>query len=176
MSGVITESSHIISDIVEDINLKPKTSKIVLKWVIRIGIILIFGAFIIGQLKSSHINKLDEIQKSINENTIAINNLEEKTSNNFDNINLRIDKIYDDGFNMFNDFQIYNKKQLEIIVEYGQTNKELVMKMLDVNSVEKTKNVEINLQQKKKEKIEINPQQKKNISIGVKPAVDDKNN
>jgi phosphate/sulfate permease len=125
--------SNIISDIVEDINLKPNKSKLVLKWVIRCSIGLICAAFIIGQVKSSHINKLDKIQNSIDDNTAAINNLNQQMITGFNNANLRIDKIYDDGFNMFNDFQIYNKKQLEIIIEYGQTNKELVMKMLDVN-------------------------------------------
>ena len=158
--------SDIIKDIVEDINLKPNKSKFILKWVIRISVGLIGAAFIIGQIKSSHINKLDKIQNSIDNNTAAINNVNQQMITGFNNTNLRIDKIYDDGFNMFNDFQFYNKKQLEIIIEYGQTNKELVMKMLEVNSIEKTKNVEINLQQKKKENT--------TYSIGVKPVVDKK--
>jgi len=167
--------SDIIKDIVEDIdenlNLKPKMSRIVLKWVIRIGIILICGAFVIGQIKSNHINKLDKIQKSVDDNTLAINNLNQQMITGFNNTNLRINNVYDDAYGAFNDFQIYNKKQLEIIVKYGQTNKELVLEMLDANSTENTKNVKINLQQKKEENIETNPHVKKNISIGVRPAV-----
>jgi hypothetical protein len=157
--------SSIISDIVEDINLKPNKSKLVLKWVIRISAGLICAAFIVGQFKSNRINKLDEIQKSVDNNTVAINNLNQEMTNGFNNTNLRIDKVYDDAYNAFNDFQIYNKKQLEIIIKYGQSNKELVMEMLDANSTEKIKNVEINLQQKKKENA--------TYSIGVK-SVDKK--
>jgi hypothetical protein len=161
--------SDIIKDIVEDINLKPVKSKLVLKWVIRISVGLISAAFIIGQVKTNHINKLNEIQKSVDNNTTAINNLNQQIvilnqqmTIGFSNTNFQFNKVYDDAYDAFNDFQTYNKKQLEIVIKYGQTNKELVMEMLDANSTEKTKKVEINLQQKKKEN--------STISIGVRPA------
>jgi len=145
--------SDIIKDVFEDIELKPNKSKIVLKWVIRISVALIGSAFVFGQVKMSHFNKLNKIDETLQEQTTAIEELKVSMNDGFDKLNHRIDKVYDDGYNSFNDFQLYNKKQLEIIVDYGQENKELVKKMLDVNSTEKTRNVETNLQQSKKENL-----------------------
>jgi hypothetical protein len=147
--------SDIIKDVFEDIELKPNKSKIILKWVIRISVALIGTAFVFGQLKTSRFNKLNNIEETLQEQTAAIEELKSSMNDGFNKINIRIDKVYDDGYNSFNDFQQYNKKQLEIIVDYGQENKELVKKMLEVNSTEKTKNVETNLQQSKKENLVI---------------------
>jgi hypothetical protein len=69
----------------------------------------------------------------------------------FEQVNARIDKGYDDGMKIFNDFQQYNKEQLKLVIDYGSTSKELLKRMLDVNTMEKTKSVETSIQQAKNE-------------------------
>lgn len=142
---------NIINDIVEDIDVKPGKSKLVVKWVVRISVALIGVAFIIGQIKISHLNRLGDIEKSLNKNTEAIQEIKDEMNTRFDNVDTRIDNIYTDGFNAFEEYQLYNKKQLELIVDYGQSNKELIKKMLDVNIIEKNKSVENNLEKARSE-------------------------
>jgi|JFJP01.1.fsa_nt_gi hypothetical protein len=142
---------NIINDIVEDIDVKPGKSKLVVKWVVRISVGLIGVAFIIGQIKISHLNRLGDIEKSLNNNTEAIQGIKEDMNTRFDNVDTRIDNIYTDGFNAFEEYQVYNKKQLELIIDYGQSNKDLLKKMLDVNIIEKNKNVENNLENARSE-------------------------
>jgi hypothetical protein len=151
--------SDIVKDIVEDIEIKPNRTKFILKWGGRIGLFLISLAFVLGQLKSAYFGRLDKFEKTLDNNTKANIELKRNMNAGFEKINAKIDKIYIDGYNEFNDYQQYSKKQLEIIVDYGQTNKELVKKFLDVNMLEKNKNVENHIQKEKKE----------TISIGVRP-------
>lgn len=143
--------SNIISDIVEDIDVKIKPSKtqFYVKWIVRIFISLILLAFVFGQIKMKHLNRLDAIEQSQKEDAKAIAELKKQVNDGFISVNARIDKIYDDGYNEFIEFQKYNNKQLELILDYGVKNKELIKKMLEVNSLEKVKSVENNLRQAK---------------------------
>ena len=134
--------ANIFSEITDDINIKSTKSKIVLKWVIRIAIFLITAAFVLGQFKIKSLNKITNIEKSLQENTKAVVDLNKKTEDGFNAVNGRINKVYDDGLKAFNDFQEYNKKQLNLIIDYGQTNKSILKQILDVNSLEKTKSIE----------------------------------
>ena len=134
--------SNIFSEITDDINIKSTKSKIVLKWVIRIAIFLITAAFVLGQFKIKSLNKITNIEKSLQENTKAVVDLNKKTEDGFNAVNGRINKVYDDGLKAFTDFQEYNKKQLNLIIDYGQTNKSILKQILDVNSLEKTKSIE----------------------------------
>ena len=134
--------ANIFSEITDDINIKSTKSKIVLKWVIRIAIFLITAAFVLGQFKIKSLNKISNIEKSLQENTKAVVDLNKKTEDGFNAVNGRINKVYDDGLKAFNDFQEYNKKQLNLIIDYGQTNKSILKQILDVNSLEKTKSIE----------------------------------
>ena len=128
--------SNIFSEITDDINIKSTKSKIVLKWVIRIAIFLITAAFVLGQFKIKSLNKISNIEKSLQENTKAVVDLNKKTEDGFNAVNGRINKVYDDGLKAFTDFQEYNKKQLNLIIDYGQTNKSILKQILDVNSLE----------------------------------------
>jgi hypothetical protein len=141
--------SNIFSEITDDINIKSTKSKIVLKWVIRIAIFLITAAFVLGQFKIKSLNKISNIEKSLQENTKAVVDLNKKTEDGFNAVNGRINKVYDDGLKAFNDFQEYNKKQLNLIVDYGQTNKGILKQILDINSLEKTKSIEGQIEQAK---------------------------
>lgn len=142
---------NIFEDIVQDIEVKPSKSKLVLKWVVRIAILLICGAFVFGQLKIKSMNKVNTFEKSLQENTKAIQDLNTKVEDGFKAVNSRIDKVYDDGNKSFNDYVIFNKEQLKMVIDYGQSNKDMLKRMLDFNTAEKTKTVETQLEQAKKD-------------------------
>ena len=152
---------NIVSDFVEEIEFKPNRFKFIIKWVVRISTVLIGGAFLFGQLKMSHLNKLDEMEKSINAQNKAITELHEQMLNEFGNVNSRINKMYVDGYNEFDDYQTYNKKQLELIIDYGQTNKELLKKMLELNAIEKNGDIQNEILKQKND--EVKPELKINV-------------
>lgn len=155
--------SNILTDIVEDVQIKPNKLKILIKWIISISITLISLAFVLGQVKSSYVNRLNRFDTALNNSTMATNELKEEMTNNFNAVNARIDKIYDDGYQAFNDFQVYNRKQLGLIIDYGNSNKDLLKRMLELNEIETTKNVENNLEQAKRDySITVKPLEAKN--------------
>ena len=143
----------IIDEVIDNTEIKPSKSKTIIRWTIRISIVLIGLAFIYGQYKASQSNNIDGIKKSLDNNTNALIELKKETTIGFEIVNERVDKVYTDGYKAFNDYQLYNKKQLELIIDYGQMNKELVKKMLEVNMTEKDKNVETELEISKREAI-----------------------
>ena len=144
--------SNIISDIIEDVDVKvkPNKTKFYIKWIVRITISLIILAFAIGQIKVKFLNRIDVIENGQAENEKTITELKKQVSDGFTNVNLRIDKIYDDGYVAFIDYQRFNNKQLELIIDYGTKNKELLKKMLEINSIEREKIVGSSIEQAKK--------------------------
>jgi len=97
--------SEIIDDILDEVELKPKTTKKILKWVIRAAIVLIVGAFSVGGsfvLLRNKINnaisvgdKLEAHKKIDSANYIRFNEeLDEKTRADR-SLNTRIDKLYE---------------------------------------------------------------------------------
>jgi len=157
---------NIFSDITEDINLKPTKSKILLKWVVRIAVALIVLAFGYGQYKVIRLNKMAEIEKAVVEQTKATNDMKKEMKDGFEKVNGRIDKVYDDGLREFNNFQDFNKKQLIMVIDYGQTNKSLLKQMLDLNITENSRNVGNSLGQSK---TTIPTQKKDSLNIVVRP-------
>ena len=153
---------NILNDIVEEVNIKPNKTKLYLKWGISIAGSLITIAFIFGQFKSSFFTRMDEFEKSINKNTESIIELKDEMNAGFDATDLRINNAYTDGLNTLNDYQQFNKEQLLLVLDYGQSNKVLLKKMLELNMQEKSKSIENNIEQSKAESI------KKPLSIGVK--------
>jgi uncharacterized protein YoxC len=143
---------NIFSDIVEDIEVKPTKSKLVIKWVVRIAVALIAIAFVAGQVKIKSLNKVNNFEKALEENTRATTELKQEMKTGFDAVNKRIDKVYDDGSKIFDDFTIYNKEQFKMVIDYSSTNKEMLKRMLDLNALEKTKSVGNQLEQAKSEK------------------------
>ena len=100
---------NIFSDIVEEVQVKPSHSKTILKWTVRIAIILIGAAFTYGQLKSTRLNRLDDIENGVTSNSNAIITLTDKVNDGLNSLDTRIDRVYVDGFKAFSDFQDYNK-------------------------------------------------------------------
>jgi len=146
---------NIINDIVEDVQVKPSKAKLVLKWTVRIAVGLIGVAFIVGQLKIKSLNKINDFEKALDDNTKATIELKQEMTDGFNSVNKRIDKVYDDGFKTFNDFQKYNDKKLELIIDYGKTDKEMLKRMLEIMTLEKTQNIENEIQQARKDTFSI---------------------
>ncbi|HPC09635.1 MAG TPA: hypothetical protein PLN85_01020 [archaeon] len=108
---------NIIEDIFEDVDIKPKKSKVVIKWIIRISIFLITTAFIVGKLTIKHQNRLNIIEKKIENNKFEIENnkkeiikTNEKMECNFDKLNNKYDKL-NNRFDNFLIFQNYENKK-----------------------------------------------------------------
>jgi len=144
--------SNIVADIVEDIQIKPSKLKLVLKWVISLSVSAVVVAFTFGQVKATRLNKLDYYEKVINENTAAMVDLRAEMKVGFQEVNARIDKVYDDGFRAFTDFQELNNKQLGMIIDYGKSDKEMLKRMLEITSMEKTQAIETQVEQAKNTK------------------------
>ena len=142
---------NIVNDIVEDINIKPNKTKLVLKWVISIAGSLIVIAFAFGQFKSTFFNRMDSLEEKMDKNTVAVEQLTTDMNNGFDAVDAKIDKIYSDGLTIFNDFQEYNNKQLELIIDYGGSNKDMLKRMLEISSMKQQQNVETQVEAAKKE-------------------------
>jgi len=144
---------NIINDIVDEIEIKPNKNKLILKWVISIAGSLIGLAFVLGQFKSSFFNRMDGFEEALNKNTASIERMETKMDKNFVEVNTRIDNGYDDGMEILQDYQEFNKKQLILVLDYGQTNKELLKEMLEINMQEKVRSVENQIEQSKNQEI-----------------------
>lgn len=114
---------------------KPNKTKIVFRWVLTIAVTLIGLAFAFGQFKSSFFNRMDEFETSLMKNTEAIEVLGKTSVVGFEQVNTRIDKVYDDGLKMSKEFQENNIQQLELIIDYGSSNKDMLKRMLRINSL-----------------------------------------
>lgn len=132
---------NIFADIAEDIEIKPSRSKILIKWVFRFAYVAIAVAFTWGQIRTNRITRLNGIESSIG--TIKVNQQAgfDNLSGRINDVNDRIDKVYDDGYNAFLQYDEYNKKQFELLIDYGAENKELLKRMLELNSMEQTREV-----------------------------------
>jgi len=146
---------NILNDIVEEIDIKPNKTKLILKWIISIAGSLIVFAFVFGQFKSSFFNKMDKFEKTLNKSITTIDELKIEVNKGFEDVNARVDKVYIDGFKAFEEYQEFNKKQLILVLDYGQNNKKLLKEMLEVNILEKTRNVENQLMQAKIESFQL---------------------
>jgi hypothetical protein len=92
----------ILEDIVEETDLTPKKSKPVVKWVVRIAVLLIGLAFAFGSFKETAIFQLKAYENQVNTNTSEIkvirnelNVFETKVDEKVDNDTRRIDVLYE---------------------------------------------------------------------------------
>ena len=111
-----------------------------IKWVIWFIGITITVTSSIMYYKYHFIDRLDNIETRVTKNEKRIENIKIDIEKNFRIVNDNINEIYDKALQAFEEYKIYTNKQLNIIVEFGQfdndINKELLKKMLDLNSVE----------------------------------------
>lgn len=146
---------NIVNDIVEEIDVKPKNTKKVIKWIISVSITLIGIAFTFGQINEGYHNKMANIDKSVSKNKTSIELIKKQMNSGFVNVDKKINNVFDTELIMFNDFQIYNNKQLGLIIKYGSTNKELLKEMLELNTLEKKRDIENLINTAKIKNIEI---------------------
>lgn len=159
-------------DFFNDIQFKGNKANILLKWVIGIAGTAVVGAFIVGQLKMRHLNKLDNIEKIAIEGILKTEQLEKKMEIGFEEQDAKLDKIYDDGIDAFEEYRQFNNEQLKLIIDHGDESKELLKKMLEINSKEKAIQIENNLQKSKRENPDTtpNPELKINVRKMIKPS------
>jgi hypothetical protein len=156
---------NIANDIIDEINIKPNKTKLILKWVIGISSTLIVMAFTLGQFKASFFTRMDTFETALNKNTIAVEELKTDMKKGFADVDFKIDKVYDDAVIISDDYREYNKKQLELVVDYGQENKDMLKRMLEINAIENRQSIASQVNKAKNEKPE--------YGIGVHKVVDD---
>ena len=144
-------SKNVLNEIVDDLDLKPNKTKLLLKWVIGISSSLIVGAFVFGQLKMSNLNRLDNIEKNLEVQSKEIKEFRQEHKQGQEQLNLRIDKVYDDASASFESFQESNQKQLELIIDYGGDSQEVLKEMLKINAMERQQSIEKQLEKAKNE-------------------------
>jgi hypothetical protein len=133
---------NILNDIVDEVNIKPNKTKLVLKWVISIAGSLIVLAFAFGQFKSSFFNRMDSLEAKVDNQTIVVEQLKTDMNAGFKAVDAKVDKVYTDGLTIFNNFQEYNDAQLGLIIDYGNGNKDMLKRMLEISSMKQTQQVE----------------------------------
>lgn len=132
---------NIVNDIVDEVNIKPNNTKKIIKIIISIAIACMGVAFAFGQFKTSFFNRMDKMEEKIVGNAVAIGQLKTDMHKGFDETNLKVDKVYADGLLIFNNFQDYNNKQLELIVDYGNGNKDMLKRMLEISSLKQQQEI-----------------------------------
>ncbi len=131
-----------MNEIFFDSDVNETRSKKIIKWLIRVSITLIGAAFVFGQFKMTHLNRLDKIEEKTDRNIELTIDLKDYMDNEFNNVNRRIDRIYVDGYDAFNKFQQQNQKQLELIIDYGSENKDMLKRMLEINQIQTSREME----------------------------------
>jgi len=111
-------------------------TNVLIKWLIAISVAAITVAFAVGQYKVYHTNKIDDIESLAIKGMNKTEQLEKTMNDGFKQQNAKIDRIYDDGLKAFNEYRDFNNKQLRLIVNYCDKNKDLLKVMLDLNSKE----------------------------------------
>lgn len=144
-------------NIFNDIEIKGDKIKTILRWVLGIAGSAIVGAFMIGQLKTNLFNKINNIQALALENKKATIELRTEVRLGFNEMNNKIDDIYSIGIEGFEEYRIFNNQQLEMIIEFGQSNEEvnqeLLKRMLRLNSKEKAQQIENQIEASKRGKV-----------------------
>jgi hypothetical protein len=136
-----------LSNIFNDIEFKGNKATTILKWVVGVAGTAVIGAFTIGSVKTNLYNKMD---------TVIANQtaLETKVETGFNNLNAKLDAMYDAGLQGFEEYRIFNNEQLELIIEFGQSNEkanqELLTRMLKMNSREKAQQIENQIEQSRR--------------------------
>jgi hypothetical protein len=147
-------------NILNYIDFKENKANIIIKWIIGLSISAIAFSFILGQYKVKQINRLENIESLAKQSIENTEKLRTEINKGFYDINLKIDKVYVDGVDAFDKYRVFTNKQLELIIDYGSDNKNLLKEMIKQNNEIMGGVIERDLMLKKNDTI--NPQ------IGVK--------
>jgi len=93
--------SDLLNDIVERIDVKPNNYKAVIKHTISIAIVIIGIAFVLGEIKTNVINKIDNIDTGVSNNTKALIDLSKSIQDqrSQDNMNAVFMRLYIENLN-----------------------------------------------------------------------------
>ena len=115
-------------------------NKTVLGWIAGGAVTFVNVVFYFGVSKANTANNVNNSIKELKEIAIQQHNdvVElKKTFTDFTtSMNNKINKVYDDEYDRWNDYQTYSKKQFDLIIEYGSSNKKLMKDMIDMNHTE----------------------------------------
>ena len=99
MSKIIND---IVDDLMDDIDIKPKRSKLIVKWTIRISVLAIVCAFLIGQRGVRFFNSISIIKSDIvviKEDISDLKKTDEKLESSIKENENDIDENHDDFIN-----------------------------------------------------------------------------
>lgn len=133
-------------NILDNIEFKGDRSNILLKWVLGLAGSAIVGAFIIGQVKMTRLNKLDDIEALAKQGIEATANLESRVEIGFKQTDAKIDKVYDDGMDAFKKYQELTNEQFKLIIDYRNSDSELLKKMIEISNKENAIEIENDLE------------------------------
>jgi hypothetical protein len=142
-------------NILNEIEFKGDRSNILLKWVLALAGSAIVGAFIIGQIRMTRLNRLDDIEALAKQGIEATTKLEERVESGFQETDAKIDKIYDDGMESFEKYYKLNDEQFNLIIDYRNSDSELLKKMIEMSSKENAIEIENDLEKSQREEIKI---------------------
>ena len=133
-------------NIFNDIEFKNNKKTTIIKWIVSIALFAIISAYAIGQIQSKFFRKINDIEILAKQNKNSINKLRNNIKLDIKQINKQIDQMYITGIKEFKEYRIFNSQQLEMVIEFGQNdenaNKELLKKILRLNSDENAKQIE----------------------------------
>jgi archaellum component FlaF (FlaF/FlaG flagellin family) len=136
--------SNLVKDIVNDVHIKPSRTKVVLRWVVTASLMLIAAAFIVGQFKTSYVNKIKILEEQIRKNQEAYDKLHQEMHVYINETNQKIDKIYVDAYEFFSEFNRFRNDQIKLILDNSTIpNKEMLKRMLDLNTRENMRKLEM---------------------------------
>jgi hypothetical protein len=119
-----------VSEFFQDIEINPKKSKNIIKWIVYISLFLIMGAFTTGQILTNKINKLNKIETQVSSIDKKITILSIKTDSAFKSVDKKFQDGYSNGLDIMDNYQEHVQSQLELLVDYGSENKELLKSAL----------------------------------------------
>ena len=148
----------VFTDILNNIDFRGNKANVTIKLIITISLFLISAAFFIGQIKTKHIDKLNDIEELSKQNLNKNVELEKKFDSSIRILESKIDNVYVNGFSAFDEYRKLNDKQLKLIIEYGDENKELLKELIDINSQKNKQKIRnnINLDTTSQKQVKIN--------------------
>lgn len=139
----------LLEKLFENIEFKGGAAKVALKVIVSMLGVAVAGAFMIGQLKMQKLNKLDEIETLAKKSIEKTEALETKFQNEFNKQNAEIEKIYTVGFKSFEEYSDFNKRQLQLILKYGNKNQDMLSEILELNIQEQKRQLQNEIEKSK---------------------------
>lgn len=142
--------------ILEYVEFKGTAANVALKIVVAVAGVAIVGAFVIGQLKMRHLDKLDDIEALAKQGVEETEKLRIEMNQRFDKQETKVDKTYVDMLEMLDEYRTFTDEQFQIVIDHGGENKELLKRILKIRSEEKMNEIENDVEKSKREEIEPN--------------------